>query len=277
MITLTPFADMGPVPRVLVDVTINEFPAGSITVSISRAAEGRVFLVRGGVRVSAASPAVVIDAEAPFGVESTYTVTGFDAAGSIVGSLPLGAVTLNYDRPVVQQPLDPRRSVEVRRLITTASEIVRETPGELVYPQGVGIPGLIGLGPRRGVQGVALDLFVPTYSEADGLQDTLGTPDDPQLPIWLVRTPPGQRIPRVFFCHVPRLVEVSVNGHIGKEYVQLSAVVTEVQPPAVGITAAVLTHSDMKVFFTTHTSVKARYATHSDIKRDTSLIGAADA
>ncbi|UTT53815.1 hypothetical protein [Microbacterium maritypicum] len=76
---------------------------------------------------------------------------------------------------------------------------------------------------------------------------------------------------------MPRLTEVNINGHIGMEYVQFSAVVTETRPPAANISAAVLTHSDMKVFFATHTQVKARYATHSDIKRDTSLIGAADA
>lgn len=233
--------------------------------------------VRGGQRLPATSPAIVVDPEAGFWVESAYTVIGYDAAGDVVGSWPVGSTVVEFDGAVVQQPLDPRLSLQVKRLATTAAEISRETPGELAYPQGAVLPGLVGLGPRRGVQSVTLDLFVATHAEADVLQATLGTYDTPQLPIWLVRTPPGQRIPRVFFCHVPKLVEVSINGHIGMEYVQYSAEVTEVAPPAAGIAATALTHSDVKVFFSTHTEVKANYATHADIKRDTSLIGAADA
>lgn len=283
MSSLTPFADMNPVPRVLVDVPVVEFPAGSVTVSLTRTAEGRTFMVRGGQRLPAGSPAIVLDPEAPFGVESSYTVLGYDADGNLVGSWPIGTVTLHYDEVVVQQPLDPRLAVEVLRLKTTAAEIVRETPSELIYPQGQSLPGMIGLGPRRGIQGVALDLFVRTHAEADALQETLGTYTERQLPVWLIRTParwgtrPGQRLPRVFFCHVPQTREVPINAAIGWEYVQLSAVVSETRPPAVGVSGAVLTHSDMKVFFTTHTQVKAQYGTHSDIKRDTSLIGAADA
>ena len=277
MSTLTPFTDMAPVPRVLVDVPVVEFPAGAVTVSLVRECEGRTIAVRGGKRLPATSPIILTDHEPGFGVESAYTVLGHDAAGNITGSLPVGSTVVDFDGVVVQQPLDPRLSVQVKRLVSTAAEISRETPGELVYPQGHGLPGLIGLGPRRGVEGVHLDLFVSNHADADALQDTLGTYEKRQLPVWLVRTPPGQRLPRVFFCHVPRLTEVNINGHIGMEYLQFSAVVTETRPPAANISAAVLTHSDMKVFFATHTQVKARYATHSDIKRDTSLIGAADA
>lgn len=233
--------------------------------------------VRGGQRLPATSPVIVLDPEPGFKIESAYTLLGHNAAGDVIGSWPLGSTVVNFDGVVIQQPLDPRYSVQVKRLVSTAAEIARETPGELAYPQGRVLPGLIGIGPRRGVEGVALDLFLSTYADADALQATLGTYDTPQLPIWLVRTPPGQRIPRVFFCHVPRLVEIAINGHIGMEYVQFSTVVTEVRPPAAGITAVALTHSDMKVFFATHTAVKARYATHSDVKRDTSLIGAANA
>ena len=277
MSSLTVFADMNPVPRVLVDVPVVEFPVGAVTVSFTRTAEGRTFKVRGGQFLPATSPAVVMDPEAPFGVESSYTVLGHDAAGNVIGSLPVGVVTVDFDGVVVQQPLDARLSVRVRRIVTTASEIGRETPGRLQYPQGASLPGLTGLGPRRAIDGMALDLFVDSHTDADALQETLGTYERPQLPVWLLRTPPGMRIPRVFFCHVPRLVELSINGHIGGELVHFAAIVSEVKPPVEGISGAVLTHSDMKVFFATHTQVKAAYVSHSDVKRDTSLIGAADA
>lgn len=275
MSSLTPFADMAPVPRVLIDVPVSEFPAGSVTVSITRTCEGRTMDVRGGQRLPAGSPAVVIDPEPGFGVPNSYTLLGHDAAGNIIGSWPLGSTVVASDKTVIQQPLDPRLSVEVVRMAGTAGALERESPGELLYPQGQHLPGLVGLGPRRGLKNVPIFLRVGTGDEADTLQATLGTYTQRQLPVWLIRTPPGQRLPRILFCRVANFVELDDSWWT--EQVRFSAVVTEVRPPAAGIAGIALTHSDMRVFFATHTQVKARYATHSDIKRDTSLIGAANA
>jgi hypothetical protein len=281
--TLTPFPDMSPVPRVLIDVPVAAFPSGSVTVSLTRTAEGRTFDVRGGQRLPASSPAIVTDPEAPFGVVSSYTILGHDADGNIVGSWPVGDVTLEFDGTVIQQPLDPRLSVQVERMWETGTVLNRPTPFESAYPQGHVLPGLVGLGPRRGLQGVEWNVVTANHADADMLQATLGTYDTPQLPIWLIRTPVDhvnptrvQRVPRVFFCSVS-LTELDTYRLTDTSLVHFAAVTTEVRPPAAGITAAVLTHSDMKVFFSTHTEVKNQYATHSDVKRDTSLIGAADA
>lgn len=282
MSTLTPFSDMAPVPRVLVDVPVSEFPAGSVTVSLTRTAEGRTFNVRGGQRMPVASPVVVLDLEAPFGVESSYTVLGFDAAGGVVGSWPVGSVTLEFDGVVIQQPLDPRLSVNIERMRETGRSINRPTPFDLVYPQGQVLPGLIGLGPRRGMTGVEWELLASSHEDADRLQETLGTHDTPQLPIWLVRTPVDlvhpsrtQRIPRVFFCAVSSLTELDTYRLSDIGVVHFTAVTTEVSPPAAGITGAVLTYSDVGVFYGTYSALGAAYATYSDIKRDTSLVGAA--
>lgn len=280
MSTLTPFADMAPVPRVLIDVPVEEFPAGSVTVSLSRTCEGRTMEVRGGLRLPATSPVIVLDPEPGFGpgsgVENAYTLLGYDVAGDVVGSWPLGSATVVFDRVVIQQPLDPRLAVQVVRLAGNASFLERETPSSLVYLQGQSLPGLIGLGPRRGISDLPISVKVASHADADMLQATLGTYAQPgQLPVWLVRTPPGQRLPRILFCHVAKLRELDDSWWTDE--VRFSAVVTEVRPPAPGVAGAVLTHSDMKVFFTTHSEVEAQYATHSDVKRDTSLIGAADA
>jgi len=274
---------MLPVPRVLVDVPVSEFPEGSVTVSLTRTAEGRTFDVRGGQRLSSTSPVIVLDTEAPFGVESSYTVMGFDGDGNPVGSFPVGAVTLDCDLTVIQQPLDARLNAVVGRLRETGRVLNRPTPFNIEYPQGETLPGLIGLGPRRGFAGVEWEMYTESHEAADDLQATLGGYESRQLPIWLIRTPidkihPSrtQRIPRVFFCAV-NLTELDTYrlGDTGE--VRFTAVTTEVRPPAPGVSATVLTHSDIKALFTTHTEVKAQYATHSDLKRDTSLIGAADA
>ncbi|MFK4760294.1 hypothetical protein ACI3KS_05100 [Microbacterium sp. ZW T5_45] len=275
MSTLTPFTDMDPVPRVLIDVPVSEFPAGSVTVSLTRTADGRTMDVRGGQRMPSGSPVVVLDPEPAFGVPNVYTLIGRDAGGVVVGSWPLGSVVVAFDGVVIQQPLDTRLAVRVTRLAGTARELIRETPGELVYPQGQSLPGLVGLGPRRGLRDVALALKVASGADADMLQATLGTYDTRQLPIWLVRTPPGQRLPRILFCRVGSLRELDDSWWTGA--VRFTAVVTEVTPPAPGIAGVALTYSDVKVFYSTYSAVKARYATYSDVKRDTSLIGAADA
>ncbi|WP_449407994.1 hypothetical protein [Microbacterium maritypicum] len=277
MSTLTPFPDMGPVPRVLVDIPVAEFPAGSVTVSITRTSDGRTFDVRGGQRLPAASPAIVVDAEAGFGVESAYTVVGYSSTGVVVGSRPVGSVSLEFAGVVIQQPLDPRLSASVQLLRGTASELVRPTPGQVMYPQASVLPAVIGLGPRRGLQGVRLEVKTLTHDDADAIEASLGTYDVAQLPIWLVRTPPDHWLPRILFCHVPELVKRDTYLGLGTELTHFAATVTETRPPAAGISAALLTHSDVKVFYSTHTQMKAQYATHSDVKRDVSLIGAADA
>ncbi|WP_236610975.1 hypothetical protein [Microbacterium sp. UCD-TDU] len=232
--------------------------------------------VRGGKRLPVTSPIILVDPEPGFGVANAYTIIGRNSTGDVVGSWPIGSVVVNCDRVVIQQPLDPQLAVEVKRLAGMAATLTRETPGSLVYPQGEGLPGFVGLGPRQGLKDVPLLIRVESTADADMLQRTLGTyGDDRQLPIWLVRTPPGQRLPRIFFCRVRELEELDSSWW--SDRVQFRTSVTEVRPPAVSVSGIALTHSDMKVFFATHTQVKARYATHSDIKRDTSLIGAADA
>lgn len=277
MSTLTTFVDMSPVPRVLVDVPVVEFPVGAVTVSFTRTAEGRTFKVRGGQFLPATSPAVVVDPEAPFGVESSYTVIGHDAGGNIVGSLPVGEVTLEFDGCVIQQPLDARIAVNVVPLAGFAPSTSRETPSALTYPQGQSLPGLVGLGPRRGVQNLPVEVMVSSFEDADRLQETLGTYERAQLPVWLVRTSVGARIPRVLFCHVPELIETDITQGTDGVTVLFSAQVTEVKPPVEAISGAVLTYSDVNVFYTSYAALGAAYASYSDIKRDTSLIGAADA
>ena len=276
MSVLTPFTDMNPVPRVLVDVPVSEFPAGSVTVSLQSTVDGRTIDVRGGQRKPASSPLIVLDPEPGFMVPTSYTLFGFDAAGKVVGSRPVGSVTVLFSGTVIQQPLDPRLSAQVELLRGTASELSRSTPGGAVYPQGRVLPGMVGLGPRRGLQGIPLLLDTLTDDAAVALDATLGTYDTPQLPVWLVRTVPDGHLPRRLFCHVPELVKHDTFLGLTPGRARFSTVVTEIKPPAAGIAATGLTYADVAVFFSTYSALGAAYATYSDIKRDTSLVGAAD-
>lgn len=275
MSSLTPYADMGPVPRVEVVVDPADLIASTDTVTFRRRAEGRTFFVRGGVSRPAATTVVAMDYEAPFHTESVYEAMCFDAAGVYMGTSQLDSVTLEYDGTVIQQPMNPKLSVEVKRLIATAANIARPTPGELVYTENQGLGKLIGLGPRRGVVDLELDLLVSSHEAADALQATLGTYEVPQLQVWLVRTPPPMRIPRVLFCSVPQLNELEVNNHLGLSDVRFGATVAEVLPPAPGLSPAVLRYPDVGAVFADYSDVGAVYTLYSDIARDQSLVGAA--
>lgn len=275
MSSLTAQNDMTPVPRVEIVIAPADVLAGTVTVTIRRRAENRYFFVRRGIGRSIASTLVTIDYEAPFNVVSTYEALCYDAAGAYLGAVQLGSTTVSCDQTVIQQPLDPRLCAIVYRLESTGAEISRPMPGDLARLEDAALPRVIGQGPRQGVTDVALSLLVTSQEMGDRLQATLGTYETRQLPVWLVRTPPPQRLPRVFFCFVPNLAELEVNLHAGGSMIRYSATVTEVPPPAPGLSPAVLRYSDIKTVYPTYSALKAAYSLYSDILRDQSLVGAA--
>lgn len=275
MSSLTPFPDMGPVPRVEMVVDPADLITDTVTVTLRRRAEDRYFDVRGAVARPAASTIVAFDYEAPFQIESVYEGLCYDEDGVYMGAAQLDATTLNFSETVIQQPFDPKLSVVVKRLAATAAVVSRPSPGDLVYVEGDGLPRLVGLGPRRGVTDTTLDLLVDGHANADKLQATLGTYERPQLQVWLVRTPPPMRLPRVFFCAVPQLDELEVNNRFGGSLVRFGAGVTEVRPPAPGLSPAVLRYSDVGAVFADYSDVGAVYTLYSDIARDQALVGAA--
>lgn len=274
MSSLTPLPTMGPVPRIEVVVEPSDLITDTVTATIRRRHEGRTFEVRGGVRKSAESTLVVMDFEAPFNTQALFEAACYDEAGVYMGAVQLDTATLNYNGTVIQHPFDPRVSVEVRRLSGFAENVTYGSTGELVYPDAPGLGNLVGFGGGRGVTGLPVDILVDGYDDADMLQATLGTYETPRLKVWLVRTPPPMRIPRVLFCWVPDLTEKDMDVRNGGSLVRFQATLTEIEPPAPGLSPAVLRHSDVKALFSTHSQVEAAYTLHSDIKRDQSLVGA---
>lgn len=275
MSSLTPHTDMVPVPRVEVVVDPGDLLPGTASITIRHRGDGREFFVRGAIDRSGVATVVAFDYEAPFRVEAVYEVLCFSSAGDYIGAVLIGSTTVECDLTVIQQPLDPKLNAVVRRLRATAETVSREARAELVDIEGEALPSLVGTGPRRGVSGLLLDLFVDSHEMADRLQATLGTYAQPQPQVWLVRTPPPMRIPRVLYCHVPALTEVEVNNHLGMSSIRFQATVTEVPQPAPGVSPAVLRYSDVEALYADYSDVEAVYTLYSDIQRDSSLIGAA--
>ncbi len=280
MSSLEAFPDMAPVPRVEVVVDPSDLMAGTATATLrrshlERSNWQRQFLVRGAVDRPAGTPIVAMDYEAPFGVESLYEALCYNEAGTYLGAVQLGSATLEFAGTVIQQPLNPRLAVQVTRLAAMAAPVAQSAPGDLVYPEDESFAVLVGTGPRRGVEAFNVAVRTDTVEAADALQGTLGNPDNRQLQAWLIRTPPPQRIPRVFFCAVPQLVEDDRTVRLGGGQVAFRAVVTEIQPPAPGRMPAVLRYSDIAAVYGTYSAVGDVYTLYSDIARDQSLVGAA--
>lgn len=108
--TVTPSIDAAPCPRV--EILISPMPVDADTITITRAYGSQTDTVRGATGVVVAGDFVVVDYEAPFGVDVTYTCVTEDAGG-IASSVSDPSTTVNLDVAEVwaQDPLDPSTSM----------------------------------------------------------------------------------------------------------------------------------------------------------------------
>ena len=254
-----------------------EVPDGTDTVTVWRRSEGREMKGRGIVGRVFTGSLGALDMEAGHDVTSSYELECF-GAGVSLGRLSLGTVTLPWEADpngvLIQQPLNPSMSVVAMNLEGSWPALTREAPGEAVYTEGNPFPTLVGFGPRRALTGVSLDFGVATREDAARVWETLGTPDNPQLPVWLIRAHQGF-LPRVFNCHVKTLTELDINLRHRGEWTRFQAVVDEIAPPAPALVIAPLSYDDLDVTFPDYVVMDAAFPSYS--ARDTAwdLAGAA--
>lgn len=272
-ITATPLTNASPVPRV--QVVISDLPTGTVTVS--RTAEGRTMAVRGGVRVSTTGGVVaVMDFECPFRTETVYKGEMFSPLGVSLGFTPSVTTMLHVFDYWIQQPLDPSLSVRLDLDISTADKLSRKARGEVVYAQNAMLGRYIG-GTNRGLQGVSIT--TSTHGEPDTImmRAIFGTYDTPQLPVVLVRSPPGiLRIPRVLFLAVPDPLEVDFTVRLGGDVTDWLLEGDEVLPPTPGLIVPILTWDDLAAANPSGwDSLKFTYDDWIDASTDYTIAGAA--
>lgn len=276
-ITLVPRGDMMPVPRVEISVGVADVPAGTNRVTIWRVSEGRTMKVRDGVDRTMVSSVSLVDVEPGRGVVSAYEAECWN--GSIrVGRIALGSVIVPWigdtKTVLLQQPLDPNLSLEVFNLAGSWPSLTQSAPGEGVYTDGGTLPTFVGFGPRRGFEDVSIDFGVSSRADAVKLRATLGTDEQPQLPIWLIRGG-DSFLPRVFFCMVKTLVEVDINNRMERGWSRFQATVTECKPPAPALLVSLLSYNDLDAAYASYTARDAAYASYDEQDRDYSLAGLA--
>lgn len=276
-VVLTPHGDMDPVPRVEIVVEASDLPAGTDRVTFWRVSEGHSLKVRDGIDRTMVASVSLIDLEPGRGASSTYEAECWDGTVSL-GRIALGTVFVPWvgatTSVLVQQPLDPHLSLEVHNLVGSWPDLTQDAPGEAVYTEGDSLPTVVGFGPRTGFEDVTIDFGVSSREDAARLRATLGTRGDPQVQVWLIRGG-DSFLPRVFFCHVKRLVEVDINNRLGKGWSRFRATVTECKPPAPALVVSLLSYDDLDAGYTSYTARDAAYASYDLQDRDYSLAGLA--
>lgn len=273
MSSLTPLPDYNPVPRVEIELEAGDVPVGTAFITIIATIEGRAFEVRGAIEQGWAGADSFLDMEAAFGVPIAYTLVTMDVNKTVLARTSLGTTQVDCTDTLIQQPLNPQLNAIVARLAATGGEVRRGVDADTRYPEGFALPVVTARSPRRGITGLNLDLLVESGTMADALWSTLGTQDAPELPVWLVRTPPPHRIPRVLFCYVPELVEVDLSW--GRNLARFTATVDEVQPPAPGLIVPLLEYADLDAAYATYADRDAAYDTYAEGDADWSLAGLA--
>ena len=254
-----------------------EVPEGTEQVTVWRRSQGRSFKVRGAVSRPILGLGGVLDHEAGLNVASSYELECF-AGGQLVGRVSLGAVTLPWvgdpNAVLVQQPLNPNLNATVVNLEDSWRTLTREAPGRSVAVEGRGFPRVVASGPRGGVTGVDLDFGAPSRGHAEAVWATLGDEENPQLPVWLVRSP-GGFLPSVFFAQVGALAEEDLDVRNGGGWSRFRAVVDEVAPPAPGLVVASLTYDDLAAVFPTYEEMAEALPRYSDWSSAWQYAGAA--
>lgn len=301
IVSLTPLPDMAPVPRVEVRLeaavvydggspgetgpslsggtpggtgqvldggtpaTVSvDVPAGTDRVTLWRTCQGRSIKVRGGVDRFYGGSFALLDLEAGFDRASTYELECWDGS-TPVGRVALGSVTLpGPDDPwvtVVQQPLEPRLNVVFEETGVNAPGVGRVGPGSLVTVEGKSYPTVLSQGPRGGLSGVELSFAATTREVAAAAWATVGSEDDPQLPVWLVRSR-HPLLPAVFFCDNRGLQEIGVNLHVGGTESRFELTVEEVAPPAPALVVSPLSYTDLDVSFPGYDVMDAAFTSY---------------
>lgn len=276
-LTLTPYSDLAPVPRVGVVIRDADDLGDAVNVYASTEAGRR--LVRGGAATPAASLIVLDDFEAPFNVPVTYTIQVLDAGGAEVATLVEVAPALVYYGTVVQHVIDARRAVEVRLLAGSERSLEWSHDGELVRPGASRLPTWLGSGSWP-LQGIPLAFGTESAEQYAAMRGVVGLDVDDgadYLPILVVRTSHPVHWPQPLTVLVQTMRKSGLDWLAGGDSTHWHMTGDMVRPPAAALVRPAVTWDDVRAAFTTWDEVRAAYATWSELMLDRTLAGGSDA
>ncbi|WP_298742281.1 hypothetical protein [uncultured Microbacterium sp.] len=201
---MTAFSDMGPSPRVRIDIDDADLDPAAVTVTVLQISKWGQVPVNNAPR-DVAGGLVLNDYTVPAGVPVIYRVQEFDASGADLGiALSLdAAVDIPFGRVVIQDPLAPGNAVMLDADVSFAGQRGRSRPTK-IYQAGGRSFAMSGL--MSALESVALHCYTDTVDDADMLALIL------EQPVVLVRTHPRSGLPGSFYATIPNPVPDST-GH----------------------------------------------------------------
>lgn len=261
MTTVTPFADMSPSPRMDVLLGAGEVLAGAVTATVLQISSAGQQPVREADRAPVSGGLFVTDFEPPIGIEVSYRVEQFNAAGASLGITDAVGAQVEIPRGmvVIQDPLAPRNAVMIPAEATFANELNRSRDVQL-YRRGVDTIALMG---EVGLyEAVPLTVVTRTDEETAALREILAEGDV------LVRSMPSMPLPRLLYVVVDAEVTVPHDARAGGEHVVWPLKGDQVSRPEFDIVGGVVTYAQFNAAFATYAAAKAVYATYLDAKRN---------
>lgn len=245
-----------PCPRVEVTVTPQ---ADTSTVTMYRtSASGRV-TVRGAVRAPVAGPLLVVDYEAPFGEQVSYTAVAYDAAGTPSAESPGSAPILLAVTgcPWAQDPLDPSTAMTLSPTDWQTRTFGRDS--DELWPVA-SKSAVVLTGPRRN-PGSEMTVITRTLGDAERL---LALAD---VPVVLIRCDPSWRWRGGYFG----IGELDNAGRV-REMTHADQLwtlpLTPAVPPPADLAPAVHTWAEVVSLYATWADLVAAKATWADVVRN---------
>lgn len=237
-----------------VEVSAEDVPDGTSTVTMTRTAQRREHLVRGFVRVPTTADLWARDFEAPFNLPSIYTATAHAADGTVLGQATSEPVRLQSTEAgviVVHDPLRPKHTMRLMLERKATTNGARELAVEMVDVHGRSAPLASGA-LRRGWSGIAFDAVTFTRAQAEAFDAMLGGYDDDQSSGVLCIRPSGDvpvLVPRVFYASIARPTPEPYYPQQGREETIWRLEAVEVQPPSPALVEPIVTWADWQAWF----------------------------
>jgi hypothetical protein len=269
---VTAHADADPCPRV--EVLVTPMPGDAATINVWRSYEGRTELVRGAVGATVVGDFLVVDYEAPIGVDVAYTCQTGDAGGTPSDLSELSdVVQLEVTDAWASDPLDPSTSMPwtlARQAgVAFAAAIKRGSFTGMTFGADQSLATSVGstlpIGSTSARRAASrIPIAVATYDDehAAQMQDLLMQAN----PICL-RLPPRsvlKLMPPKSYLQIGDVVP-SADPSGGRVVWSMSA--DSVVPPGIGVIVPVRTYADLASEASTYGGLSALYATYLDLQR----------
>lgn len=235
-----------------------DLPVGTHTITVTRAADGVSYVVRGASALFADGGAVLDDYEVPVGVLVTYTAEAFDSSGVSLGPTTdtlTGTIVADPSMGWVSDPTNPNSVVQVElkddfaQTLTTVRQVQTYQVGDRV----VALLGALGK-----LSNLTLRMQTKTVDDYKTLVGIL------QQTAVLIRTAPPTLQPRLLYVVVPTVNMAQQDVQWGGGWVIADITGDEVDATTLDILIPVVTYQTYMDVFATYADAEAAYATYFD-------------